>query len=105
VVRLVLRYRPGCPHRLVAQARFMAAARETGLPAGTIELERVATQEEAEWLQFVGSPTFLVDDHDLFESPERHYGLTCRTYETPAGFAGSPTKRQLVLAMRRVLNG
>lgn len=102
-MRLTLRYFEGCPNRLVAHARLIKAAREAGIPT-QIALQRVTTQVEAERLRFVGSPTFLIDGHDLFASSGHSFGLTCRMYETPGGLAGSPTKKQLALALQREMN-
>jgi len=58
-------------------------------------LERVETDEVAERLQFVGSPTVLIDGRDPFAGAEGTFGLACRVYQTPDGLAGSPTLEQL----------
>lgn len=103
-MRLTLRFFEGCPNRLVAHARLLQAVRAAGLsPNQRVELQRVMTQEEAEMLRFVGSPTFLIDGRDPFATPGQPYGLACRVYETPEGLAGSPTKRQLVAALQHAM--
>ena len=102
-MRLALQYVEGCPHKLVAHARLLQAVRAVGLSDQRVELERVTTQEEAEMLRFLGSPTVLIDGHDPFAIAGHPYGLACRVYETPEGLAGSPTKRQLVDALQHAV--
>jgi hypothetical protein len=57
VMRITLRYFDGCPHWETALSRLHEVLQETGL-AGKPELvlEVVRSQEEAERLQFGGSP-------------------------------------------------
>jgi hypothetical protein len=63
-------------------------------------LEQVETAEDAERLQFIGSPTVLIKGRDPFAGVGRAFGLTCRVYETPDGLAGSPTLEQLREVLR-----
>jgi hypothetical protein len=58
-------------------------------------LELVETPEDADRLEFAGSPTILVDGVDPFAQKGATVGLTCRVYRTPDGLAGSPTADQL----------
>jgi hypothetical protein len=58
--------------------------------------KNVAEDEEARRLQFPGSPTFRVDERDLFPASEREdWRLGCRVYATPEGLKGSPTAEML----------
>lgn len=56
----------------------------------------VETPEEADRVDFRGSPTILVDGVDPFaDESDPVGGLSCRVYETADGPAGSPTLDQL----------
>lgn len=55
----------------------------------------VETPEEAEAIDFRGSPSILLNGIDLFPDPAAPVGLACRIYVTPDGFAGAPTLDQL----------
>lgn len=96
VMRITLRYFDGCPHWETALSRLHEVLQETGL-AGKPELvlEVVRSQEEAEQLQFRGSPTILVDNVDPFAGESAPLGLSCRVYATDSGLQGSPTIAQL----------
>jgi hypothetical protein len=96
--RIRLRYFDGCPHWRLAYERL----REAGLTDLDIRFEQVETQEDAERLHFVGSPTILIDGRDPFDGTEGEYGLTCRVYQTPEGLAGSPTEEQVREALRNL---
>ena len=61
--------------------------------------QKVTTYEEAERLQFRGSPTVLIDGVDPFADPDSPVGLACRIYWTPAGPRGSPTDAMLKHAL------
>jgi hypothetical protein len=88
----MLLYFDGCPNWQVANARLQALAGEIGF---SFSSRRVETPEDAERLQFRGSPTVLVDAQDPFASGDEPVGLSCRLYRTNDGVAGSPTVSQL----------
>lgn len=64
-------------------------------PDLTVTRQLVDTDEAAQRLGFLGSPTILLDGVDLFAARDMPVGLSCRIYLTPAGPAGSPTLEQL----------
>src|SRR5215204_3663330 len=73
-----------------------------------VALMAVNTDEEAQSLQFPGSPTIRVDGRDLFPVPDQAgYALGCRMYATPEGLKGSPTAKlvRAALAERNLLSG
>lgn len=82
----------GCPNWQTAHDRVTAVAEELGL---RVTLQAVASAEEAERLDFRGSPTILVDGRDVFARGDEPVGLSCRIYQTPDGPAGAPTVEQL----------
>lgn len=59
-------------------------------------LRRVETPEEAEELDFPGSPTVLVEGVDPWADQTSFVGLACRVYRTPEGrIVGGPTEEML----------
>jgi len=69
-----------CPSEQPANellGRALQEAGRTGVPIRTVV---VGTAEEAELLNFSGSPTILIDGVDPFLSPARSCGLSCRIY-------------------------
>lgn len=76
--------------------RANAVASDLGHGSLGVSLALVESDEDAERVRFVGSPTLLLDGRDPFEEEATGgYGLSCRIYRTPEGPAGSPTKEQL----------
>jgi hypothetical protein len=55
----------------------------------------VDTQEDAERVSFVGSPTILIDGVDPWAPAGAPVGLSCRVFTTPDGLRVSPTWDQL----------
>lgn len=71
-----------CPNYKDAIKNLETSLEQKGLKASTdIDLQLVKTEQEANKLKFIGSPTFLVDGQDLFGVPEESdYGLRCRIF-------------------------
>lgn len=97
-MNVTLLYFDGCPHWLTTAGHLRALAAER--PDLVITHRQVTTTEEAEAVQFRGSPSVLVDGVDPFADPDDPVGLTCRVYRTPDAPAGSPTLTQLRDALR-----
>ena len=58
------------------------------------------SDEKAGRLRFPGSPTIRVDGRDLFPFVERGiWALGCRTYATPEGLKGYPTREMILDAL------
>lgn len=91
---VVLRYFEGCPHWRDALDVLTRALHDEGLDIQP-RLETVETDDDAERLDFVGSPTILIDDRDPFRSLDQAHGLSCRIFNTPDGLAPIPTYEQL----------
>jgi hypothetical protein len=98
-VHITLRYVDDCPSWRTVDALLRQVLADAGRRDVEIEYQLVATQEEAEKLGFVGSPTILVDGSDPFGQPGAAAGLACRLYRTPDGLAGQPTRGQLAAAL------
>lgn len=93
-MEIELRYFEDCPNWRATSALLGALIEELGLEA-TVRIRRVDTAEEAEALEFRGSPTVMIDGEDPFADPGAPFGLTCRIYRTDTGFAGAPSAAQL----------
>lgn len=102
MMRVTLRYFDGCPNWETAERRVVAALGEAGLQGVEVDRERVDSQQQAEELGFVGSPTILVDGQDPFSGNEVRPGLTCRVFQTPEGLQGAPSLGQLSEVFRRL---
>ena len=96
-----LMYFDGCPNWMLARDRLGEALVTVGADPSAITLQAVETPEDAERLQFRGSPSILIDGTDPFAAPGAPVGLACRIFQTDTGPQGSPSTRQLVAALRR----
>ena len=94
---ITLRYFGGCPNWQVARARLSEALNRLG-EEKTVRLERVETPQEADALDFRGSPTILVDGIDPFDVAGST-GLLCRVYRTESGMEGAPSVEQLIAVL------
>ena len=89
-----IRYFDDCPNWQDTTQLVRRLVNDEGIDAD-LSLREVATQEEAEALRFLGSPTILVDGEDPFAVEDAPIGLSCRIYMTEDGMAGSPSETQL----------
>ena len=94
---ITLRYFDGCPNWQVAKERIEVVLDRLG-EARAVRLERVETPQEADQLDFRGSPTILIDGQDPFDAAGPP-GLSCRIYRTEAGLEGAPSVEQLLIAL------
>ena len=95
-------YFDGCPNHVPALALIERVAAELGL-APDLRLVKVADQEAAQRLRFLGSPTIRVGGRDVDPSTEERsdYGLSCRVFCTVAWAAGQPDERRVHAAFAR----
>ena len=93
--RVVLQYFEGCPGWQTATDRLREALRLAGMGELEIQLQEVATPEEAARVGFGGSPTILFNGVDLFVDASPGVGYACRLYRTEAGAEGAPSLSQL----------
>jgi hypothetical protein len=87
MAKVALLYFDGCPGYRKAEQSLKNALSREGIRS-EVELVAVNTDEEAEALEFSGSPTIRVNGRDLFPSSagERDvWRLGCRVYVTPDG--------------------
>jgi hypothetical protein len=93
-----LRIIPGCPNSALALGLFRAALAGEGI-AREVRVLELSTEEEAQLLDFHGSPSFIADGRDLFPS-NTSPALTCRVYPRGAGMAGLPLQEDVQAALR-----
>jgi hypothetical protein len=69
-----------CPSHDLALERLREVLDEKGLDAN-VEVVKVESEEQAQELRFVGSPTILINGQDIAPPPpDSRYALTCRAY-------------------------
>ncbi|WP_153505722.1 thioredoxin family protein [Cumulibacter manganitolerans] len=90
---ITLLYFDSCPSWKTVAQRLATITAERADIAVTHHL--VESIEDAERLEFHGSPSILVNGEDVFADADAPVGLSCRVYQTPAGPAGAPTIEQL----------
>lgn len=87
-----------------AQEELNAVLSEEGLNV-EIERIRVRNQSHAQKLRFLGSPTIRIDGIDVEPKARSRtdYGFMCRTYRTAKDLAGTPSRAQIVAAIKAQL--
>jgi peroxiredoxin len=104
-MRVEVLYTPGCPGYERAVVRLQEALREAEAGA-EISMHRVRTPEEAEALDFPGSPTIRIDGRDIEAVPPEAAGLCCRTYRQSDGaLAPVPPREAIEAAILAALGG
>jgi hypothetical protein len=93
-MEIELLYFDGCPAWEGALENLNAALAAEGLEA-SIRLVKVADNDEAARLKFLGSPSFRADGIDWLPEERKRYNLSCRVYQTPLGLKGEPTVEML----------
>ena len=74
-----------CPSHELALERLREVLVEEGISTD-VEVVKVETEEQAQQLRFVGSPTILINGKDIDPPPpDSRYGLTCRAYRLEDG--------------------
>ena len=94
-----LRTIPGCPNGAPALKLFREVLVAEGRDAEPLTVREVARENEAQELQFHGSPSFTAEGRDLFPA-ESTPALSCRLYRTGKGLAGLPSAESLRKALR-----
>ena len=106
VVPLVeLLYWDGCPSHPEALAELRAALGEFGHPDLDVTLTEVTTEQQADELAFIGSPTVRIDGIDVCPpGADEQTGLNCRVYRRRDGrYSPTPDPLDLRDAVRRML--
>ena len=104
-MRVEVLYFEGCSSYWRMETLLRDVLAEADIEA-VVDFVRVDTNEEAERLQFAGSPALRVNGGDLFPVPEQHtWALGCRTYQISEGLKGWPTREMIreALAARNLV--
>ena len=91
-MKVTLLFFDGCPNWQTTNDNLEALAVEFGFEFDCCQIE---TDEEAQRLQFRGSPSVLIDGRDVFATGDEPIGLSCRMYRSDDGLAGAPSVEQL----------
>lgn len=97
-----LLYFDGCPNHEPVAARLPSLIEEAGVTAN-VELRRVESDEDAQRIRFLGSPTVRIGGRDVEPNADERddFGLKCRLYRTPAGLLGEPLDEWILAALDR----
>jgi hypothetical protein len=78
-------YYEDCPSHDAALDRLRHVLAEEGVDT-EIEIIKVETEEQAQRLRFIGSPTIRIGGQDIDPpQPDAYYALTCRAYRLEDG--------------------
>jgi hypothetical protein len=98
-----LRLVPNCPSASAASDLLRTSLDQAGLADQGFSVVMIDSDTRATELAFVGSPAFVVDDHDLLADADSPAGLTCRVYRAEDGTsAGLPDRARVVAALLRI---
>jgi hypothetical protein len=78
-LRIRFLYSEDCPSHDEALQRLRSSMNAEGVDAD-IEIVKVENDEQAKRLEFIGSPTIIVDGHDIDQPTNPYYAVTCRAY-------------------------
>ena len=103
--QIELLYWEGCPSHPQALAELRSVLDELGRPDARITLTRVETEDDAERLGFVGSPSIRVDGAEALPPPPGEpTGLTCRVYRLADGrYSPTPDPAELRAGLERLI--
>jgi mercuric ion transport protein len=93
-------YDADCPNVAEARAQLLRAFTETGISPRWVEWSRDSAEAPA-YVRGFGSPTLLVNGHDVAEQTSDHGNACCRLYADPSGaLRGAPSVEQIVTALQ-----
>ena len=91
---------PECPGSDEAAELLRTALVDIGLADTPFTVRIIDTDEAVRARRFAGSPAFVVDGLDLFESGTSEGAMACRVYQTPEGPRNVPALRDLRRALK-----
>lgn len=91
---------PDCSNGEHAAVLLRAALDDVGLGTVRFRTTIIATLDEAQRRQFIGSPTILINGDDPFLTPGAQPAIACRTYPGGTGPVGIPELRDLREALK-----
>lgn len=103
MVQITLLYFDGCPSWKIALENLQKVIEIEKIQA-EITLLKIDDPEQAQREHFLGSPSFKVNDVDLWPEAREHYTLSCRVYQTPGALMGFPTVDMLRERLRNLIS-
>lgn len=91
---------PDCPGADEATELLRTALDDIGLAGTPFTVRVIDTDDAVRARRFAGSPAFVVDGADLFESGTTGGSMACRIYPTPEGPRNVPALRDLRKALK-----
>jgi hypothetical protein len=91
---------PECPGTDEASELLRTALDDIGLAETPFSVRIIDADDTARARRFAGSPAFVVDGVDLFESGTTGGSMACRVYPTPNGPRSVPALRDLRKALK-----
>jgi hypothetical protein len=99
--RIEILYFDGCPNHeaFLPHLRDLLTRHDV---VADIVTTRVETDQDAQRLAFLGSPTLRINGRDVEPGAESRtgYGMQCRLYRSDDGLAGTPPDRWILAALR-----
>lgn len=103
MVEITFLYFEDCPSHEPALARLREVMAEEGVDV-PIKVIRVDTEDQAEALDFYGSPTIRINGRDIDPPTEERRALTCRVYELADGrISPLPSHEMIRNTLRKAL--
>ena len=93
-MKIQLLYFENCPSWRIGMENLKTALQKEQLDH-SVELIMVKDDSDAARLKFLGSPSFRVNNQDLWPDERDTYSLSCRVYITPEGMKGWPSMEML----------
>lgn len=100
-IEIQLLYFAGCPNYDAARRALEDVIHEGSIEI-PVQMVLVSSDEDAELLRFVGSPTIRIDGHEIVPPPPgAPYAMACRNYRDEEGrVVGFPTRSVMRAALR-----
>jgi hypothetical protein len=100
-VKIRFLYSEDCPSHSEALQRLRKSMEVEGIRAD-VEILKVETDEDADKLKYVGSPTIIVNGYDIDPPETNHYAVTCRAYRVEDGrISPLPSEPMIREALRK----
>lgn len=97
-----LLYFAGCPSWQIAKENLNKAMQADGVVV-PVHLVEVKSDQQAEELHFLGSPSFRLNGIEFWPEERENYSMSCRVYRTPEGMKGWPTVEMFRLRLISLL--
>jgi hypothetical protein len=91
---------PGCPGSEEASVLLRTALDDIGLTGTSFAVHVIDSDDAARVRRFAGSPAFVVDGVDLFETENSEGSMACRIYPTRDGPRNLPLLQNLREALK-----